>query len=139
MLGIDLGKSRTGLAFCDELETLACPDCVISEKIKKRLLKKIVEKITENEIKTVVIGYPKKADGTSGKSAAYIESFAQNLKKELKTIEIFLWDERFTTIAASKSLSVAGTCGRKKKKCIDAVAAALILQNFLDYKHNKEI
>jgi putative Holliday junction resolvase len=131
VLGIDLGSVRTGLAISDDmrlmahpLETLQLPD--------DTLLAKIAAIASEREVVEVVIGLPRNMDGSHGPAADRARSFSEKLSSALPAVKIHLWDERLTTVAASKSLRDAGRSSRKQKSVVDQVAAQLILQGWLD-------
>ena len=85
----------------------------------------------------LVLGYPKNMDGTLGPRAEKAELFAQELEAAFG-LPVHLWDERRTTIDAHQILFNQGKDGRKRKKIVDAVAASLILENYLDFKRMKQ-
>ena len=133
IMSVDLGKVRTGLAVCDESETLAYPLCVIEEKNKKKLAAKISEQAKDNHVQMIVLGLPKNMDGSRGESALNTQKFESILKKHID-IPIVLWDERQTTLSAAKYLNETNTTGKKRKKIIDAVSATIILEDYLKFK-----
>jgi putative Holliday junction resolvase len=135
-MSLDLGAVRTGFAICDKFEILAYPLCVVSEKNRKTLINIIVSKVLQNLVEMIVVGYPINMDETHGKSAKQVEKFVLILKKKLNKIKIVLWDERLTTVVASKRLANAKVYGEKRKKIIDSVSAVEILQSFIDYKNS---
>lgn len=131
ILGIDLGKARTGLAICDKSEILAVPLCVIQERKTDILIEKICEKTVESKAEMLVVGLPKNMDGTEGESAISARGIAEILK-EKTGLPLELLDERGTTITAHNYLNETNTRGKKRKSAVDAVAATVILQNYLD-------
>jgi putative Holliday junction resolvase len=137
ILSIDLGKTRTGLAVCDELENFVYPWCTINERNKNKLINIIIKKSIERSAKAIVIGYPRNMDGTCGFAAEYVKNFAEILKNKLNNIEFYFHDERLTTIIAKQKLNSAMIYGKKRKEIIDTVAAAEILQDFLHSRHLK--
>lgn len=131
VLGIDLGLARTGIAISDSNQVLASPLCVIKEKDRKVLAQKISQ-ICENEgIRKIVVGLPKNMDGSEGTSAQNATTFADMLSR-VTNLPIFMMDERGTTITATKFLNDVNVRGKKRKNVVDAVAATVILQNYLD-------
>lgn len=135
ILAVDLGKARTGLAVCDENETLASPAGVIAEYSRERLAEKIVAVAAERQVKLLVVGLPRNMDGTEGESAQAAREFGQKLTG-LSGLPVEFSDERGTTITAHGYLNQTDTRGKKRKAVVDAVAATIILQDYLDYRRN---
>ena len=133
ILGIDFGLARTGVAISDFSEILASPFCVIEEKNLEILVKKICQICYNENIKKIVVGLPKNMNGSEGEAAQKARYFADELKKFSK-LPVLMIDERKTTISANNLLNATNTRGKKRKKIIDAVSAAIILQCYLDYK-----
>ena len=131
IMSVDLGKARTGLAVCDKTEFLASPYTVIFEKSPKMLPQRVAEAVREAKAELVVVGLPKNMDGTEGESAQNARAFAETLT-ELTGVETVMQDERGTTITAHNFLNDTNTRGKKRKNAVDAVAATIILQDFLD-------
>jgi len=137
ILGIDLGKKRTGIAVSDINQKIASPLKVI-ENMKFNEILNILEKIvTERNICAIIVGDPINMDGSIGPKSQSSRSFIKNLSKELD-IPILLWDERLTTVSAERSLLEADISRKKRQKVIDKIAASIILQNFLDYLNTKQ-
>lgn len=137
ILAVDLGKARTGLAVCDENELLASPAGVISEYNKERLLQKVAAAAQENAVKQIVVGLPRNMDGSEGESAQNARTFAQELGA-LTNLPVALSDERGTTITAHGYLNETDTRGKKRKAVVDAVAATIILEDYLNYRRNHQ-
>jgi putative Holliday junction resolvase len=133
ILAVDLGDARTGLACCDRTETLASPIGVIQERNMDRLLHQVAAAVEEFEAKEVVIGYPKNMNNTIGERAQKCALFAENLRG-LVNVPVTLWDERSTTVSAHRILNETDTRGKKRKAVVDAVAATIILENYLMYR-----
>ena len=93
--------------------------------------------IEEHRPDEVVLGFPKNMDGTDGRKADLYRELAAALE-EVTGMEVILWDERRTTIDAHQILFNQGKDGRKRKKIVDAMAASLILENYLDFKRMKQ-
>jgi len=130
-LAIDYGPKRTGLAICDCSETITSPLAIIRDS--KHLLKKITDIIKAEDIDGLVLGLPLNMDDSEGPQAKLVYDFARELKKNVN-IPIHFQDERLSTFAAEEKLGPADFTRNKKKKRLDAVAAAEILQAFLDKK-----
>lgn len=135
LLGIDLGKVRTGLAICDAGELMASPLGVVKETNRDRLLDKIAETAKTRGAQGLVLGLPKNMDGSEGESAGRAREFGALLETQTG-LPLFYCDERGTTITAHNYLNETNTRGQKRKAAVDAVAAVVILQSFLDFRRN---
>ncbi len=135
IMSVDLGKARTGIAVCDKTEFLASPYTVIFEKSPKKLLEKVSQTAADANAELIVVGLPKNMDGTEGESAQNARTFAEQLSKATG-IETVMQDERGTTVTAHNYLNATNTRGNKRKNTVDAVAAVIILQDFLDGKRS---
>ena len=131
ILSVDYGDKRTGIAVCDKLEMLASPVCVIIEWNKDVLAQKIVDIATERKAEHIVIGLPKNMDGSKGFRADACEELGAIIKG-LTPTPVSFWDERLTTVSAHRILSDNNIRGKKRKNVVDAVAADIILQDFID-------
>jgi len=132
IMAIDYGDARTGVAVSDDSLTLAGDAWVIKSNSVKMVAQTIAEEAKKRNISRIIIGYPKNMDGTIGPRALKSEVLAERLQS-ICDIEVDLWDERMTTISAHRILTEAGKFGKKRKKTIDAVAASLILENYLGF------
>ena len=130
MMGIDLGLARTGISECDALGMLASPRTVIHEHNEQRLIEKIVECAKEIKPARIVVGLPLNMDGSKGERATECERIA-SIIGEQTGIEIVMWDERCTTVTAHNYLSMNNVRGKKRKQTVDAVAAVIILEDYL--------
>lgn len=135
ILAVDLGKARTGLAICDQGEVLATPAGVISEWNREKLLRDVAEESEKLGAEQIVVGLPKNMDGSEGDSAQGARAFAE-LLRALVSVPVALQDERGTTITAHNYLNDTDTRGKKRKAVIDAVAATVILQDYLAWRRN---
>ncbi|MBS7359615.1 MAG: Holliday junction resolvase RuvX [Oscillospiraceae bacterium] len=135
ILSVDYGDKRTGIAICDKLEMLASPVCVITEWNQDVLAQKIVDIATQRGAEAIVVGLPKNMDGTKGFRADALEELGPKLKA-LCSIPVTFWDERLTTVSAHKILSENNVRGKKRKNVVDAVAAEIILQDYMDFRKN---
>jgi len=127
-LAIDYGNKRIGLAICDASETLASPLAVIDAQQKP--LEKIAELVTRENVGAIVVGLPLNMDDSQGSQAKITMAFAERLKKQV-AVKVFFQDERLSSFAAEQKLACAELSRRKKRKHLDAVAAAEILEAFL--------
>lgn len=130
IMSVDLGKARTGIAVSDPSGTFAFPKDVITEYHADRLIEKICAKAYEHEAERIVVGYPKNMDGSLGERAQECAAIAEQIKTK-SGIEVVLWDERCTTVTAHNYLSMNNVRGKKRKQTVDAVAAVIILEDYL--------
>ncbi|HUS73014.1 MAG TPA: Holliday junction resolvase RuvX [Sedimentisphaerales bacterium] len=131
-LAIDYGTKHTGLAICDAAETIASPLTVIHGQ--QDLLKKITDTVEAEKVEAIVIGLPLNMDDSQGPQAKLVFKFADQLKAHID-IPLHFQDERLSTFSAEEKLAAADFTRGKKKKRLDAVAAAQILEAFLEQKH----
>ena len=129
-MSVDLGKARTGLAVSDQSGTFAFPKEVITEYNTDRLIEKVCERAKEFSAERIVVGYPKNMDGTLGERAQECADIAEQIHTQ-SGIETVLWDERCTTVTAHNYLSMNNVRGKKRKQTVDAVAAVIILEDYL--------
>lgn len=134
-MSVDFGDARTGIAVCGKSEMIASPVCVISEKDFDKCIEKTAALAKEQRAQEVIVGYPKNMNGTIGERAEKCNLFAEELKK-LVDCPVKLWDERCTTVSAHNVLNVTNTRGKKRKAVVDAVAAVIILESYLDFRRN---
>ncbi len=132
ILGIDYGEARTGLAVCDENEMIATVIGTVHERDKEKLADKIAAVCHQEHIEKLVLGLPKNMDGTEGFRAEHTRLFAQKLQALLPDLPMEFYDERLSTVAASRFMMEANTKGKKKKNAIDALSAQIILQDYID-------
>lgn len=140
ILGIDLGKARTGVAICDKGELLASPLTVVTEYHREQLVEKLAVLAKEYKAELLAVGLPRNMDGSEGESAQNAREIGA-LLEEATGLPVEFVDERGTTITAHGYLNETNTRGKKRKAVVDAVAATVILQNYLDYRrlHKPEI
>lgn len=129
-LGVDLGDKRVGLALSDEDGTFASPLQVLQRTGDRALIADLARIVREHEVGAIVVGLPLHMDGREGPEAERARTFAARLAEKTKR-PVELWDERWSTIAAERALREDR--GRRKGP-VDHVAAALLLQGFLDSK-----
>ena len=135
IMSVDLGKARTGIAVSDSGESFAFPKTVITEYNTEKLIKKVAALANEYGAELIVVGYPKNMDGSLGSRAEECKEIAERIAKESGK-ETVLWDERCTTVSAHTALNYTDTRGKKRKEVIDAVAAVIILEDYLKFRKN---
>ena len=138
LLGLDVGTVRIGVATSDPLEILASPYDVYKRRtlyLDSRYIVELAQKINAEKI---VFGLPLKLDGTEGDSAVMARTLAEKVKEQT-SLPIVFQDERLSTVSAERILIETGNRRDSRKGKIDAVAASIILQNYIDKtKRNKE-
>jgi putative Holliday junction resolvase len=133
VLGVDLGRSRIGLAISDELRLLAHPLETIAAG--KNALQCIAALVRSHKIDNIVVGIPRNMDGSMGAAANEALKVAEDLRG-IVSCDVTTWDERLTTVAAHKALRDSGKKTRQTRGYIDQVAAQMILQGYLDRKQH---
>ena len=131
-MSLDVGTKTIGIATSDLMWMIANGVETIRRTSVERDFTRIGELIKENEVSTLVVGYPKNMNGSIGERAQICEAFAEELRSRFPACKVALWDERLSTVAAEKVLVDADMRRNKRKKIIDMMAAVVILQNFLD-------
>lgn len=133
-VALDVGDVRIGVAKSDIMGILATPLEVIDRR-KVKAVKRIEEILIQENTKSLVIGIPKSLDGTEKRQAEKVREFIEKLNKSIEGLEIFEVDERLTTVSADRLLNETNKKGAlEKRKVVDKVAAAIILQTFLERK-----
>ena len=130
-MGLDVGTHTIGIAISDELGLTAQGLKTLKRKSTQDDLREIVTIIDQFEINKIVVGLPKNMNGTLGKQAESVLRWTEVLKDKAQ-LPVVTWDERLSTVGASKVLLEADLSRRKRKKVIDKLAAVLILQGYLD-------
>jgi putative Holliday junction resolvase len=137
VLGLDIGEKRIGIAVSDALRCTAQGLTVLNRSTVADDIGVIKELIDASQVSEVVVGLPKNMDGSLGEGAQKVLSFVSKLEEAL-SVPIVLWDERWTTVAATRMLLQADVTRKKRRKVVDKVAAVLILQGYLDSLDNPE-
>ncbi|MBR7178843.1 MAG: Holliday junction resolvase RuvX [Oscillospiraceae bacterium] len=132
-MGIDYGDARTGIAISDLLCSIVGSTTVIHSRRPEKTLAEIVKLVQEHEVGEIVMGLPKNMDGTEGPRAELCRAFAGQVQ-EATGLNVTLWDERRTTVEAHNILSEHNYHGKKRKNTVDAVAAGLILEGYLNFR-----
>lgn len=131
ILGVDFGDSRTGYAISDALGFSAHTYKTLAEKDMRRVAEHTAKLASEKCVDKIVVGLPKNMNGSIGERGKKTKRFV-SLLKELTEIPIVLWDERLTTVSAHNLMNETNVRGRKRKENVDKIAAAFILQAYLD-------
>ena len=144
-LGLDIGDKRTGVAISDPQGIIAIPLTTIVDKDEDNTIDEILRLTEQYEVERIVVGLPRCLNGDLGEQANKVTAFTERLRNVIATlnevkgkqshltrVDIQMWDERFSTVAAERLMIEAGTKRNKRKQHRDAMAAALILQGFLD-------
>ena len=119
------------MAVSDALGMLANPLDTICEKDREKQLEKTAEVAKLHKVEKIVVGNPKRMDGTLGHRAEYTEQFARDLS-EILNVPYIMWDERLSSSEAHRILESGGVSGKKRKTKVDKIAAVIILQGYLD-------
>ena len=130
-MGLDVGDKTVGVALSDELGVTAQPYETLKRKGDAEVLRRIRRIVDERGITAVIVGLPKNMDGTIGRQARKVIAFAERIKATLN-VPVVHWDERLSTVAAERLLVQADVSREKRKAHVDKLAAALILQGYLD-------
>ena len=132
IMGLDYGEARTGVALSDELGMMAHGlESIEPKGNDKKLLERICEIIKANKVSKIVIGYPLNMNATKGPRVEKTDAFIKKLEKETG-LPVEKIDERLTTVAAHKTMTLLGVSAEKKKKIVDTISAEYILQMYLD-------
>ncbi|MBR3555965.1 MAG: Holliday junction resolvase RuvX [Oscillospiraceae bacterium] len=134
VMALDYGDARTGVAVSDSLGLLAGETAVLPSWNHQKLLEDVAALAKDKGIDTVVLGLPRNMDGSEGPRAEKSRAFAAELEE--KGLKVVFVDERRTTLEAHGILSEAGKRGKKRRDRIDAVAATLILETYLNGLRN---
>ena len=132
VLSLDVGDRTIGIAASDALGLTAQGVETIRRKSLQQDLDRLAELMQTYETKKLIVGLPKNMDGTQGERCEIVREFAGKVQQAIPETEIVFWDERLSTVAASRSLIEADVSRRKRKKVIDKMAAVFILQGWLD-------
>lgn len=138
ILGLDFGSKTLGVAVSDPLGLTAQGVEIIrrkSENKQRQTLARIEELIGQYQVEKIVLGFPKNMNNTVGERAEKSLAFAETLKRRTG-LEVVMWDERLTTVAAHRTLMEEGVRRENRREHVDELAAIFILQGYLDYLHN---
>lgn len=136
ILGIDYGEKRIGLAVSDEMGITARGIAVLERTSKKADLEAIAAAAAEHSVAAIVVGYPLRLDGSAGIQCGKVDRFIAALK-DVIPLPVIAWDETLSTKEAEGLMREAGVKRRKKRGMVDRIAAALILQDYLNRKSRR--
>jgi putative Holliday junction resolvase len=131
ILALDHGTKRIGVALSDETKTIAQPLEYILTEPADKFLERLKVILAEKEVDLILIGLPRNMDGTYGPATEKVKAFI-NVLKETITIPIKTWDERLTSTMANRVLIQGGVRRDQRKEKVDKMAAAILLQSYLD-------
>lgn len=134
ILGLDFGSKTVGVAVSDELLITAQGLEIVrreSENKLRKTLARIEQIIEEYQVEKIVLGFPKNMNNTIGERGEKTQEFKEMLERRTG-LEVIMWDERLTTVSADRTMMEAGVRRENRKKYVDSIAAAFILQGYLD-------
>ena len=142
-LALDVGDRRVGVAVSDESGLVAAPLTVLRRASKVEDFARIARLAREQHVGTLVVGHPLNADGSAGSQAQRVARYAMALRQALSSegleLPVVLWDEYLSTQQAQAAMIAAGRKAKDRRARIDAVAAAVILQDYLDAQRSSAL
>ena len=134
ILAIDYGTRRTGLAVSDPLQIIAGGLTTVDTR---ELEKFIAEYVAANDVETIVVGKPMQMNGTPSETYRFVEPLVARLRRAYPTIMVELYDERFTSVMAHRTMleSGIGKMARRDRALVDKISATIILQSYMDSRH----
>lgn len=138
IMGLDFGSKTVGVAVSDELLLTAQGVEIVRRKSEDKLRQtcaRIEELIEEYQVEKIILGLPKNMNNTEGDRVEKTKAF-QEMVSRRTGLEVIMWDERLTTVAADKAMMEAGIRREHRKEYVDKIAAVFILQGYLDYLKN---
>ncbi len=126
-----MGELRIGVALCDETETLASALLTLASRGPRKDARAVAALVAEHQVGELVVGVPWRLDGSRGSQAEKVLGFVERLRRSLR-VPVVTRDERLTSVAAEERLAEAGVRRRERRQRVDAAAAALVLQEYLD-------
>ena len=133
IMGVDYGDARTGIAISDLMCSIVGSTTVVPSRNREKAIADIVKLCQDNMVGQIVVGLPRNMDGTEGIRAELCREFA-DLLAAATGLPVTMWDERRTTVEAHNILSQHNYHGKKRKNTVDAVAASLILEGYLNFR-----
>lgn len=135
IMALDVGDRTIGVAVSDALRLTAQGLETIKRTSHEKELARLKELIEAHEVSRIVVGLPKNMDGSMGERVEKTRAFVEKMQSEI-SLPVDYWDERLTTVMATRSLIEADVSRKKRKQVIDKMAAVCILQGYLDRYHN---
>ena len=141
ILAVDWGERRIGLALSDETQTLAQPLTTLIRRAGKRFpMAQLLDHVTRNHVVGIIVGLPLDETGAEGDAAHAARELADAIKRRIGAgLEVTMWDERMTTARVLAAVREMGGSTRGRKEDVDAMAAALLLQHYLDARRGSAI
>jgi putative Holliday junction resolvase len=140
LLAVDWGERRIGLALSDETQVLAQPLTTLTRRAGKRFpMAQLLQLITTHNVVGVIVGLPLDESGAEGDAAHAARALADDIKSRAGELEVTMWDERMTTARVLAAVREMGGKTRGRKEDVDAMAAALLLQHYLDSKRGSAL
>ncbi len=130
-LGLDVGDRRVGVACGDSQVRIATPLEVIARAAIEQDARALAKIVRDYDAEQLIVGLPRNMDGTQGAQADAVIAYAEKIAHALN-LPLTLWDERLSTVEATKRTHETGARGKKSRRGLDAIAAAVILQDYLD-------
>ena len=135
LLAVDWGERRIGLALSDETQTLAQPLTTLTRRAGKRFpMAQLVDLVNRHRVTGIIVGLPLDETGAEGDAAHAAKALADDIKRRVGDVEVTMWDERMTTARVLAAVREMGGSTRGRKADLDAMAAALLLQHYMDSK-----
>lgn len=131
VIGLDVGERRIGVALSDPTATIASPLQVVVVTDEESAYEAVTRLVTQYQAGEIVVGMPYSLNGAAGPAAKNVQKFVDELSHRL-SVKVVTWDERLSTVAADRSMLEAGVRRKKRDNLRDAIAAALILQGYLN-------
>lgn len=133
LLAVDWGERRIGLALSDEMQVLAQPLTTLTRRVGKRFpMAELLAAVKKHNVVGIIVGLPLDDSGAEGDAAHAARALADDIKRRVGDLEVTMWDERMTTARILGAIREMGGTTRGRKEDVDAMAAALLLQHFLD-------
>jgi putative holliday junction resolvase len=130
-LGLDIGEVRTGVAVSDPTGRVSTPLTVLDARVLARDARPLARLVDDYEADLLVVGLPLSLDGSEGPQAVRVREIAERLARAL-SVPLEFWDERLTSAEAERAMASAGVGSRRRRGAVDAVAASIMLQSYLD-------
>lgn len=130
IIALDIGTARIGVAVSDPFGTFS--QALTTLDAKKDWVSELAPLLDQYAADTILVGLPRRTDGTMGPEAASVRAWETKMQSRYPDIKIIEWDERFTTVIATQLLIDADVSRRGRKNKVDKIAAAIILQSYLD-------
>jgi putative Holliday junction resolvase len=137
-LGLDIGDKRIGVALSDPEGILASPFTIISRRDERLDIEAIMAVINQHQVRRIIVGLPRSMDGSIGRQAEKVEAFVQRLCSQVD-VPVEFRDERLTTVSAERLMRTVNAPKTRRKARYDAMAAAIILQAYLDEGHKPQV